>query len=268
MRLLHQAFYLTFTNVNNYSYHLATMASLLAKLHRPLLRPQFRQLVVQRANASSSRKSAYMQSPITWKSVAIAGTFFGSVAIYYTYLKNLKLEQMEKKRQTVIGEAAIQGTFELVDTKGKVRNSQEFKGKWILVYFGFCHCPDVCPEELEKISAVVDRLHADKTEVIPLFITVDPDRDTPELIGKYLAEFSDKFIGLTGDQKQIESATRAFRVYYSPGPKDRDKDYIVDHSIITYLIGPKNELVDYYGQTKDADEMFNTIKYHMKSYRK
>lgn len=205
--------------------------------------------------------------PITWKSLLIGGGALATLTGYFLYLKNLRQEKIERERTRTLGKAAIGGSFELIDTTGKLRTSQEFLGKWLLIYFGFTHCPDVCPEELDKLALVIGNLSKQNVEIVPLFISVDPERDTPELVGKYLKEFSDKFIGLTGSKEQIDKATRAYRVYYSVGPKDKDNDYIVDHTIISYLINPKGELVDYFGQTKLAPEIENTILYQMKTYK-
>lgn len=203
-------------------------------------------------------------SPISWKSLLIGGSALGLLTLYFQYMKNLKQEKIQKERQRSYGKAAVGGSFELIDSSGKTRTSEEFLGKWLIIYFGFTHCPDVCPEELEKLAKVVDNLEKGGIEIIPIFISVDPERDTPEMVDKYLKEFSDKFIGLTGTKEQVEKATRAYRVYYSVGPKDKDNDYIVDHTIISYLIGPKGEMVDYFGQTKSAPEIESSIVYNIK----
>lgn len=204
-------------------------------------------------------------SPISWKSAGLA-TAVGAVVSTILYINAQRRKELsEKNKNRTIGSAAIYSDFDLVDTENKRRTSEEFRGRWILVYFGFTHCPDVCPEELEKLALAIEKLHKQKVDIVPIFITVDPGRDKPELIKRYLAEFSDKFIGLTGSDEQIAKATRSFRVYFSPGPKDKDEDYIVDHTIISYLMGPDGRLVDYFGQTRTAEEIANTCLLRVKA---
>lgn len=207
------------------------------------------------------------RGPVSWRGLIIGGTVLAGLTSYFLYLKNKRQEKIDREKTRTYGKAAIGGPFELIDTNGKVRSSEEFLGKWLLIYFGFTHCPDVCPEELEKLATVVEGLEKDNVKILPLFISVDPERDTPELVGKYLKEFSDKFIGLTGTREQVEKATRAYRIYYSVGPKDKDNDYIVDHTIISYLVGPDGELVEYFGQTKLAPEIKNIIMYKIKTHK-
>lgn len=249
----------------------------LPKCARILARPKLSYIpIVNNSTDNTDRKKKTIavnlpntdRGPITWKSLLIGGSTLGILTGYFLYLKKLKQEKIEKDKRRSYGKAAIGGSFDLIDTNGKTRTNQEFLGRWVLIYFGFTHCPDVCPEELDKLATVVDRLYKDKIDIVPLFITVDPERDTPEMVGKYLQEFSDKFIGLTGTKEQVERATRAYRVYYSAGPKDQDNDYIVDHTIISYLMSPKGELVDYFGQTKSAEEIEASILYQMKVYEK
>lgn len=222
---------------------------------------------LKRRSASKANHPVSDTGPVSWKSLFVGGSIIAGMTGYFLYLKKLKQEKIERDKNKAYGRAAIGGSFELIDTQGKLRKSEEFLGKWLIVYFGFTHCPDICPEELDKIATVVDKLTEQKVEVLPLFISVDPERDTPKLVDKYLKEFSTKFIGLTGTKEQVEQATRAYRVYYSVGPKDEDNDYIVDHTIISYLVGPKGELVDYFGQTKLAPEIEATILYKIKTYK-
>jgi len=217
------------------------------------------------------RKEKPISDPITWRSLGILAVAAGGLALYVTYVRKQKDTQQEAQRKVSVGKAKIGGPFSLVDHEGVRRTNEHFKGQWLLVYFGFTHCPDICPEELEKLAKVVDKIDADKNlpDIQPLFITVDPMRDSKEAIKTYIAEFSPKFIGLTGTTEEIAKVCKNYRVYFSAGPKDLDDDYIVDHSIIIFLIDPSGNFVDYYGQNLTAEEVtsgihLNIIKYESK----
>lgn len=161
--------------------------------------------------------------------------------------------ELIKERDKQLKKAGIGGRWELTDQLGNIRTTDDFKGKWCIIYFGFTHCPDICPDEMEKMVAVVSGLGAhetgtgyclhrfhltfisfhstgeDSVDVQPIFITVDPARDSKEVIGKYVKEFSDKIVGLTGTVEEITKVCQAFRVYFKAGPKDKDDDYIVSN---------------------------------------
>jgi len=196
---------------------------------------------------------------VSWRTVGIFGAAASVLLGALSYIKDTKDKAIEKEQNRHLGKADIGGTWELIDTDGKPRKSEDFHGKWCIIYFGFTHCPDVCPDELEKMTGIVDDLEKQKVPIQPLFITVDPERDSNEMVGKYVKEFSPKLLGLTGSAEQIASVCKKFRVYYSAGPKDKDNDYIVDHTIIIYLINPKGEFVDYFGQTKTRVDVASAI---------
>ncbi|XP_056262717.1 protein SCO1 homolog, mitochondrial-like [Pseudoliparis swirei] len=218
--------------------------------------------------SSSGKKKK--SGPVTWKSLAITFAIGGALLGGMKYVKKEKEEKLEKERNKSIGRPALGGPFSLVDHNNKPAKSEDFLGQWVLIYFGFTHCPDICPEEIEKMIEVVDEIDKIKSlpNLTPLLITIDPDRDTTEAMATYVKEFSPKLIGLTGPAAQIEQVSRAFRVYYSRGPKDEDNDYIVDHTIIMYLVGPDGEFAEYFGQNKRTAEISSSIAAHMRKFKK
>ncbi|KAF7249104.1 hypothetical protein EYD10_04865 [Varanus komodoensis] len=207
--------------------------------------------------------------PVTWKSLAITCAVGGGLLAGMKFFKKEKEEKLEKERTKSIGKPLLGGPFSLTDHQGQPRTDRDYLGQWVLIYFGFTHCPDICPEELEKMVLAVDEIDEIPAlpNITPLFITIDPERDDKEAIAKYIKEFSPKLIGLTGTKEQIDQVARAYRVYYSSGPKDEDSDYIVDHTIIMYLLGPDGDFIDYFGQNKDSTEIAASIAGHMRRYK-
>jgi protein SCO1/2 len=138
----------------------------------------------------------------------------------------------------------VGGPFSLIDGNGKPVTDQTWRGKYMLVYFGYTYCPDVCPTTLSAVADALDKLGPKADRLQPLFITVDPKRDTPEVVKQYAAAFGPRIIGLTGSTPQIAAAAKAYRVYYAehrtgPGPDD----YSMDHSSVLYLMGPDGRFI-------------------------
>ena len=180
-------------------------------------------------------------------------------------------ENMEQSKPKVSkGKALIGGPFTLVNTEGETVTDKDFLGKWLLVYFGFTFCPDICPEELEKIGEIIELINSQPSapDIQPIFISVDPKRDTPELIKSYLADFHPKFIGLTGTTEQIKRATKSYRVYYSEGPDQAPgaMEYIVDHSIVTFLVDPRGDFCKNFGQKSTAEDAATQIAEKMNEF--
>ena len=186
--------------------------------------------------------------------------------LYWHSEKTKRLRRLavrtEQAKRTLGG-----GEFTLVDVNGKEVNQNVLSGSWCLVYFGFTHCPDICPDELEKISLVVKMLRENPTypKLRAVFISVDPRRDTPEAVKKYLKDFPD-IEGYTGTPEQIKHVCKQFHLYSEPHAANESGDYIVDHTIITYLINPEYAFVDYYMRTNTADEIVRSFLHHVKDY--
>lgn len=145
------------------------------------------------------------------------------------------------------GTAQIGGPFELVDQNGRTVTDATFRGKKLLVYFGFTHCPDVCPTGLSAMSSALQSLGEEAADVQPLFITVDPARDTPDALQSYMTYFGPSFLGLTGSDAQVDKAAKAYRVYYKKAPAKGDAaNYSMDHSSIIYLMDENGRYVQHF----------------------
>ncbi len=141
--------------------------------------------------------------------------------------------------------ADIGGAFELVGGDGKAVRWSDFDGQYRIVYFGFTFCPDICPTDTQRMIQGLE-IFADKrpqlaAKIQPMFISIDPSRDTPEKVSEFAAAFSEDLIGLTGSEEQVKAAADTFRVYYSRGEDTPGGGYLMDHSAVVYLFGPAGE---------------------------
>lgn len=158
------------------------------------------------------------------------------------------------------GTALIGGPYELVDHKGRTRTEADFKGRYQLIYFGYTFCPDFCPSTLNVMSQALDKLAESSPEtadrVVPLFITIDPERDTVEAMDAYVAHFHGNFVGLTGNDEQIAAAAKAYRVFYRKvGDGGDDEDYLVDHSTFTYLMDAEGNYAAHFAHNTTPEAM-------------
>jgi cytochrome oxidase Cu insertion factor (SCO1/SenC/PrrC family) len=135
------------------------------------------------------------------------------------------------------GREPVGGPFDLIDHGGRRRTDADFRGKLVLLYFGYTHCPDVCPTELQALSLALDMLGTAGDTVQPLFITVDPDRDTPSHLADYVTAFHPRLVALTGPAPAIRKVALAYKVYFARSGAARDGDYAVDHTGFVYLVG-------------------------------
>ena len=160
------------------------------------------------------------------------------------------------------GEALVGGEFEATDHNGKRVSDKDFLGKHTLYYFGYTFCPDVCPAELQVISAALGQVPgaADRFQVV--FVSIDPERDTPDIMKDYVANFWPGTVGLTGSAEDIRQVAGKFRVYYGKAAgKDGEgkDDYLMDHSSIVYLMGPDGKFIRHFAFGTPADEMAKAL---------
>ena len=163
------------------------------------------------------------------------------------------------------GKALIGGPFTLVGRDGKPVTDQAFRGKYMLVFFGFTHCPDICPAELQVMGAALDELGPKANEIIPIFITLDPERDTPMVVSDYVANFSQRFVGLSGSPEQIAEAAKAYRVVFSKFQEDgaKPEDYSIDHSALVYLMGKNGEYLTHFAYGTPVAKLTETLRRYL-----
>jgi cytochrome oxidase Cu insertion factor (SCO1/SenC/PrrC family) len=160
----------------------------------------------------------------------------------------------------MIGQALVGGPFSLVDQTGRRVTEQDFLGRPMLVFFGFTFCPDICPSGLQVMAAALDRLGPKGERVLPVFITIDPERDTPAQLQSYLASFHPRLVGLTGTAAEIAAVARAYRVYYKRVKDEKSSaDYTMDHSTIMYLMDAKGRFVAHFSHATSADKLVEVL---------
>ncbi|KIM79480.1 hypothetical protein PILCRDRAFT_823383 [Piloderma croceum F 1598] len=188
---------------------------------------------------------------------------------YFRSEKQRLLEQRQKEREvSMVGRARVGGPFTLSTHLNKPFSELNLVGKWNLVYFGFTNCPDICPAELDKMGVVIDALEKKHGRVFqPLFVSVDPARDTPQQVVQYLQDFHPRLTGLIGDYASTKAVCKAYRVYFSTPPNaDPKGDYLVDHSIFVYLMDPEGEFVEAFGQAVKAEEIVERVGKEIKDW--
>ena len=159
----------------------------------------------------------------------------------------------------------IGGAFALTDQTGKLRTDADFRNQLMLVYFGFTYCPDICPTDLQQIGLAMEQLGDDAKNVQPLFVTLDPERDTVEHLAQYVPLFHPRLLGLTGKMDAVRQAADAYRVYYArvvTGAKP--DDYTIDHSAFIYLIDRDGKYLGFFPPGTDAAKMVGMIRPHLK----
>jgi len=176
----------------------------------------------------------------------------------------VSLVEIPAPKVATSGTAAIGGPFTLVSTNDGNVTDQTYRGKWLLIFIGYTFCPDACPTALNNISVALEKLGADADKLQPLFVTVDPQRDTREVLAEYLKSFDSRIIGLTGPQDQIDRVVKEYRVYVASQKSDTgDDNYLVSHSAYIYLMDPQGKFVNVIQGSKDGEEIASWLRKQM-----
>jgi protein SCO1/2 len=162
------------------------------------------------------------------------------------------------------GRADVGGPFRLTDHNGKTVTDADFRGRYMLIYFGYSFCPDVCPTTLAVMAQALEKLGGKSQRIVPILITIDPERDTPQVLNDYVKAFGPSFVGLTGSMAAIQDAEKKYRVYAVKKPLDSSKasggNYGVDHSSVLYLMGPDGRLVNFYDEAVSPDDLAKDLR--------
>ncbi|GAA5937356.1 SCO family protein [Sporobolomyces koalae] len=225
------------------------------------------------ANPSTSSAASIQNKAAAGPFTLKAGAVFVATGIaLYFYFENEKKQLHERKRQenaaARIGRPKIGGPFSLTDQHGQTFTHENLLGKWSMVYFGFTNCPDICPEELDKMTDVVESISkSDKVDILPVFITCDPARDDLKAVKTYVQDFHPSLVGLTGPYEEIKKTCKAYRVYFSTPPNAKPtEDYLVDHSIFFYLMDPRGKFVDAFGRSMNAKEVEAKVQTYLQEW--
>jgi len=160
---------------------------------------------------------------------------------------------------TPVTDTPFAGPYLLTDHTGKPATDQSWPGKYKLIYFGFTYCPAICPTELQKITYALNAMGSKADIIQPIFITVDPERDTPQKMKDYVAMFHPRLVGLTGTREQVDAALKTFKIYAAKRQDPGASDYTMDHSAFTYFIAPDDRLLTVFKTSDSGDDMIKTM---------
>ena len=191
--------------------------------------------------------------------VLVAMLLAGLVILGVGAFLALSLHETPRGAAGTLLASAIGGPFRLVDQNGKTVTDGDLKGKWSLVYFGYTHCPDACPTALNDISIALDGLGPKRDAVRPVFITVDPERDTAEVLKAYVTSFDAPIMALTGTPEEVARAAKGYRVYYAKHP-EAGGDYSMDHSSVIYVMDPEGRFTASFTHENTPEDIAERLK--------
>ncbi len=190
----------------------------------------------------------------------VAGVLIGGLAAVLVFPEARNAVFAPSSTTTTTGKALIGGPFTLTDQHGKKVTDKDFRGRHMLVFFGFTNCPDICPAGLQLIAAALDKLGPKAEKVTPIFVSVDPERDTSEKLATYVKNFDDRIVGLTGTPEEVAAIARAYRVFYEKTPNEKSpSEYGMNHTSIIYLMGPDGTYVAHFTPVTTVDQMVEKL---------
>jgi protein SCO1/2 len=189
-------------------------------------------------------------------SLALAGVLVLGVASlgYAQTTAQSKAESTRLMSELMSGKGQVGGPFTLLDHAGKKRSLAEFKGKVVLIYFGYMFCPDICPTDLSNLALLLKRLGKDGDQVQTIFITLDPARDTPELIGKYVQHFDKRILGLRGTEQQTKQVATQYKTFYEKVSL-KGNQYVIDHTAFTYIVNRAGKYLAFFPPGTSPERM-------------
>jgi len=208
------------------------------------------------------KDETHNKGPISWTSLFLCGIAAASATAYFQIERERRLEAAMKKIVSS-GKPAIGGEWSLVDLDGNLVTNKNFEGKWLLLYFGFARCPDICPSEMMKVASVMDTMKEKHPnlykDIVPVFVSVDPARDSLKALREYGEDFHPDYIFLTGAPLQVQEMAKKYRVYVSKADESEDGDYLVDHSIVVYFHDKQGDIADCFTQSMRPSDVVEKI---------
>lgn len=193
---------------------------------------------------------------------ALTAFIFGGTAAFVGI--NLYQKSNTTSVAQISGKALVGGPFSMTDHKGRPVTEKDFAGQYMLIFFGFTNCPDVCPAKLQVITTAMEELGPKSEKITPVFVSVDPKRDTVQNLADYVSHFHKRLVGLTGTEEQVKKITKAYRVYFAEVKDESSSDgYTVDHSAVTYLMGPDGSYIQHFSYGTSPEKMADGISKHL-----
>lgn len=196
-----------------------------------------------------------------WRAAALTAIVVAAVAAAYLYLRpdspegGSRADAARLMGELMSGKEPVGGPFTLSDTSGQRRGLIDFRGKLVLLYFGFAYCPDICPTDLMAIGNLIRSLGDDADKTQPVFITLDPERDTPEVLRAYVASFHPRFVALTGTEEEIRRVATSYKVYFEKVRVPGVASYVIDHAAYVFLLDREGRFVTLFPPGTSAERM-------------